>query len=414
MIKKVLKIFGSFAKRMQKDHLGAYAATCAYFLMISFVPFIMIFTAIAGMTHMDVPELMGSFSAIIPSGLKGYIDSVILEVNTKSYIFMPLSVLILIWSASKVLHALTNGLNVISRVQETRGWFFLRFRSMFFVGFFFMIVTAALILSVFGQSIRDFFLNSGNAFGGAAAFFYRFRALFGYIGLIFLFLFIYKFLPNCHYTFRSQFPGALLVSTIWVFVSYLLTLYYEHNQNFNDIYGSSTSMMLAMIWLYFCCFFLLFGAELNRVIYEDPEDNIIVNTLGAVKDASVKRQLEIKEELDEHSIWRPLSETEDDLPVYEPKDIEIPWTDEDEEARAEAERVLARIMRSSRIPREAKMREAELMVAKKTLPEKKETKTAPALSSWTAGAIANGNNGSSETKADEKVVNLLGGSNEWN
>ena len=60
------------------------------------------------------------------------------------------------------------------------------------------------------------------------------------------------------------------------------------------------------------------------------------------------------------------------------------------------------------------MREAELMAAKKTLPEKKETKTAPALSSWTAGAIANGNNGSSETKADEKVVNLLGGSNEWN
>ena len=71
MIKKVLKIFGSFAKRMQKDHLGAYAATCAYFLMISFVPFFMIFTAIAGMTHMDVPELMGNFSAIIPSGLKG-------------------------------------------------------------------------------------------------------------------------------------------------------------------------------------------------------------------------------------------------------------------------------------------------------------------------------------------------------
>ena len=287
MIKKVLKIFGSFAKRMQKDHLGAYAATCAYFLMISFVPFFMIFTAIAGMTHMDVPELMGNFSAIIPSGLKGYIDSVILEVNTKSYIFMPLSVLILIWSASKVLHALTNGLNVTSRVQETRGWFFLRFRSMFFVGFFFMIVTAALILSVFGQSIRDFFVNSGNAFGGAAAFFYRFRSLFGYIGLIFLFLFIYKFLPNCHYTFRSQFPGALLVSTIWVFVSYLLTLYYEHNQNFNDIYGSSTSMMLAMIWLYFCCFFLLFGAELNRVIYEDPEDNIIVNTLECKSESEV-------------------------------------------------------------------------------------------------------------------------------
>ena len=351
MIKSVLKIFGSFFQRMQNDHMGAYAATCAYFIMISFVPFFMIFIAFADGLNADVSALTGGFMAIIPSGLKVYVSAVINEISSKSYAYVPLSVIVLVWSASKVFHALTNGLNVISRAQETRGWFYLRFRSMFFVILFFVFAGVALVLSVFGQSIQDSLKTSFPKLEEILQFFFYFRTLFGYFGLILAFLFVYKFLPNCRYTFRSQFPGALLVATIWVFVSYLLSLYYEHNKNFNETYGSMTGMVLAMIWLYFCAYFILFGAELNRVIYEDPEDNIIVNTLDAVKDASARKQQEIAEELNEHSLWRPLDDEDGELPAWQPKDIEISWADDDEEVVRSA--VLAReaLLRKGRMPR---------------------------------------------------------------
>ena len=407
--------------------MGAYAATCAYFLMISFVPFLMIFMSFAGAFHADNAKLSEDIMAVIPSGLKAYVEAIIAEVTVKRYVFVPLSVIVLLWSAAKVFHALTNGLNVISRVQETRGWFYLRLRSMIFVVVFFIFVGIAVLSSIPWGNVEAWATGTFPVLKDIIRFFYSFRILIGYFALILVFLFVYKFLPNCYYTFRSQFPGALIVSTVWMFFSYLMSLYYQHNRNFNDTYGNMTGMILAMIWLYFCMYFILFGAELNRVIYEDPEDNVIVNTLGAVKDASVRKQQEIAEELDEHSLWRPLNGDETDLPTHQPKDIDIIWADEDEETLKEALLVREALLRNARMPRGmAAPIDLSEIVKEETAAEAPEgdketdggTKSDPrkyAFDDWTAGAKTIGNSGGQLKPADEeKVVNLLGGTNEWN
>ncbi len=330
MIRSLLKEFRPFGRRMLDDHMGAYAASCAYFIMISFVPMLMVFLAFADRSGGDISIITEGIISIVPSGLKDYVRTIISEVTGRTYAYVPLSVIILIWSASKVFHALTNGLNVISRVRETRGWFFLRFRSMMYVLFLVVFVVAALMLSIFGQPIMESIEREVPMLGDFIRYLNSFRTLFAYLGLIALFLFLYIFLPNCHYTVRSQLPGALIVSTVWMFISYLMTLYYEHNENFNNVYGSLTGVILAMIWLYFCCFFLLFGAELNRSLYEDPEGNIIVSSIGVMRDQSVKKRLEIMEELDAHSDWRPVGD-DVERESSQPGDIYIPWDDENEE-----------------------------------------------------------------------------------
>ena len=147
MFKSVFKIVRTFIGRTQKDHLGAYAATCAYFIMISFVPFFMIIFYLASNMGANIPELTKGFITILPSGLKAYVESIINEILGKPYAYVPVSVLLLIWSAAKIFHALTNGLNVISEVQETRGWFYLRFRSMFFVLIFLKLIMSNVQLS---------------------------------------------------------------------------------------------------------------------------------------------------------------------------------------------------------------------------------------------------------------------------
>ena len=314
---------------MRDDHIGAYAATCAYFLMVSFVPFIMIISAAAAGWGGNVSTLMDGIVAVVPSGLKEYVTTIIEEISSKTYAYMPISILILLWSAAKIFHALTNGLNVISRAEETRGWFYLRFRSMLYVVIFVGCVAAMVALTIFGDSINDWLRTSFPSFRYVMDFVYKIRSLFGYFGLILIFLFIYKLLPNCYYTLRSQLPGAISCSTIWMFFSYLMAQYYENTENFSNIYGSMTGVILAMMWMYFCCFFLLFGAELNRVIYEDPDDNIIVNAFDVMRDASVKRRQQIMEELDAHSDWKPIPEDDDaDIGSRQPKDIYIPWEDE--------------------------------------------------------------------------------------
>lgn len=323
MIKNIREGLAVFAARMNEDHLGAYAASCAYFLTMSFVPFVMILLAVSRRTGMDTTSIMNAVISLVPSGLKSYVTAIVNEVYTKSFSLVPVSVLILLWSAAKIVHALTGGLNVISRVEETRGFLFLRIRSMLFVVGFLVVLILGLVLHVFGTNILDYLQNGTGFFSDLLEFVYYFRQLFGYAGLIGVFLLIYKVLPNCRYTFRSQLPGALIVSTIWMFFSYLMSLYYEHNRNFNTIYGSMTGVILAMIWLYFCMYFLLFGAELNRILYEDPEENVIVTTIEGMKDASATRQREIQD-----VIGRNERRRRQPFRNYQPEDIEIPWLNE--------------------------------------------------------------------------------------
>ncbi len=326
MIKDVAKVLTSFGKRCADDHMGAYAATCAYFLIISFIPFFMFFIALTRRFNADTSALTDAVIAVIPGGLKDYVRTIINEVNQKTYAYVPVSILILLWSAAKIFHALTNGLNVISKVKETRGWFFLRFRSMFYVALLMLGVAGLIFISVFSQGIQAAIAARYPTINEIVAFVISFQVIFAYLGLIIVFLFIYKFLPNCRYTFRSQLPGALIVSTVWMFISYLIGLYYKHNANFVTIYGSLTGLILAMIWIYFCLYFVLIGAELNRVLYEDPDNNIFVQSIDVMKDASQKNQEQIQKELDEYSIWRQIDEDEE---ISLSNDLGIHWENED-------------------------------------------------------------------------------------
>lgn len=283
MINDIIKGVRAFNARIREDHLGAYAASCAFFLIISFTPLTMIMLAIVRLTVLNETAMMNNIMLVVPAGIRDYVSMIINEVYTKTYGVVPISVIVLLWSASKTIHALTNSLNVINRVRETRGWVYTRLRSMLVIVILLLGLGGLSVLKTLSLSIGRHSAAALTAIEDILLFLMPFRNLLGYIIMILLFMLIYVLLPNGRYTFRSQFPGALMVATTWTIVSYFLTLYYMHNRSFSSIYGSLTGIILAMIWLYFCMYFLLLGAEINRIIAENPEDNVIMNTIQDVR-----------------------------------------------------------------------------------------------------------------------------------
>ena len=283
MINDIIKGVRAFNARIREDHLGAYAASCAFFLIISFTPLTMIMLAIVRLTVLNETAMMNNIMLVVPAGIRDYVSMIINEVYTKTYGVVPISAIVLLWSASKTIHALTNSLNVINRVRETRGWVYTRLRSMLVIVILLLGLGGLSVLKTLSLSIGRHSAAALTAIEEILFFLMPFRNLLGYIIMILLFMLIYVLLPNGRYTFRSQFPGALMVATIWTIVSYFLTLYYMHNRSFSSIYGSLTGIILAMIWLYFCMYFLLLGAEINRIIAENPEDNVIMNTIQDVR-----------------------------------------------------------------------------------------------------------------------------------
>ena len=78
---------------------------------------------------------------------------------------------------------------------------------------------------------------------------------------------MYKFLPNRKATLKSQLPGAVISAVAWSVFSLIFSIYLEYF-NVSNMYGSLTTLIMIMLWVYFCMFIVLLGAEINAY-FED-------------------------------------------------------------------------------------------------------------------------------------------------
>ena len=79
---------------------------------------------------------------------------------------------------------------------------------------------------------------------------------------------IYRFLPNHKVRLRYQLPGAIFTAFGWALASFIFSIYMDIFRGFSSMYGSLTTIVLIMLWLYFCMYVLLLGGEINLFVEE--------------------------------------------------------------------------------------------------------------------------------------------------
>ena len=271
MIRRLLSGIKEIMGRMREHHVFAFAATSAYFLLMSFIPFILIVLVFIRYTSLSETDMMNVLISVVPTQLEKFVTVIVKEVYTKSIAVVPLSVVITLWSAAKGFHALTYGLNVIYRVKVTRNWFYLRFRSMLFTLVLAVLLMLSLFLMVFGRGLSE---QAVLNLSFIPKFILTNRYIISCILLTVAFLFMYRFLPDKKMDIAGQLPGALGVGVAWTAFSWFLSMFYS--PGVMNMYGSLTAIILAMIWMYFCMYFFLVGAEINDILAQAPENNIIL------------------------------------------------------------------------------------------------------------------------------------------
>ena len=73
---KIQILFG-FADRIKDDHIGAYAAQSAYFLIMSFIPFILVLTAIVQYTPLTYKVIRQAILGFVPDNLQDFVLKII-------------------------------------------------------------------------------------------------------------------------------------------------------------------------------------------------------------------------------------------------------------------------------------------------------------------------------------------------
>lgn len=257
-------------ERVRQMQIGLHAANAGYFIVLSVFPTLVLLLGLLRYTGLDAGDLLSLLSGVLPEALLPAAEKLIISTYAyTSTAVVSISVVGVLWSASRGIYGLLTGLNAIYDVQEDRGYVYTRSISVLYTFLFLLVLILTLVLNVFGESLLQMLPAAQGALWGFLSEMVDFRFILLLLLQTALFTAMFMALPNRKNRFSDSFPGAVLSSAGWWLFSRLFSVYVEHFSSYASIYGSVYMMALSMLWLYFCLCLLFCGGALNRLLMEE-------------------------------------------------------------------------------------------------------------------------------------------------
>lgn len=255
----------SFFTKMDAHHISEYTAQCAYYTVLSFIPFIILIVTLIQYTGISQDALVWVIQKIMPETMEGTTIDIIQEVYSKSLGTVSISAIFVLWSAKRGFYALSKGLHQIYETDKDYNYFFMQIKSLIMTVFLVLTVISVLVCSVFGNSILGVLALKYHISNDILNILHVSK--FGvYFVLFIVLLLMYRFVPGHKQSIIKQVPGAIIATFGWFVISSIFSGYLEAFKGFSVMYGSLTTIVLAMMWVYFCMYIIMLGAEINSFL----------------------------------------------------------------------------------------------------------------------------------------------------
>lgn len=265
---KRLKLLGDFLNEMKKDNVSAHASSAAFFLFLSLIPILILVCSILPYTPMKEADIMLAITDFLPTSMDPFVVSMIEEIYGKSPTMISITAFVTVWSAAKGILAIMRGLNAINEVGETRNYFVVRIWATIYTLILLGMIILCLSSMVFGNVIVGIVVKRVPQLQQLIGLLMHFRFLLVWGVLTVLFTCLYAWIPNKKSIAKTQIVGACFTGVGWSVFSYCFSIYIDKANGFK-LYGSLTTIIIIMLWLYICMYIVMIGAEINSLLDED-------------------------------------------------------------------------------------------------------------------------------------------------
>ena len=266
-MEKAYLLIKRFNRKLRHDDISVYASSIAFFLFLSLIPLLVLLCYLIPYTPLKETDLMLIFMNILPKQMNAWMIGLIGQIYDKPQGVLPLTFFITLWSSGKGMLALMRALNQIHDVMEERSYIRLRIMASFYTVVFLFILIITFVLGVFGKGILRWILDNAIGIEEVKA---------GVVSVVsFLIMLtvtviafsgIYAYIPNKKLKFIKQIPGAVFVALGWGIFTNGFSIYIENFSGFTA-YGTLGTIILFLLWLYFCSYIMLMGAVMNWFFY---------------------------------------------------------------------------------------------------------------------------------------------------
>lgn len=266
MLKKLYAIGTEFSYQTQEKNISAYASGTAFFFFLSFIPMLIMICSIIPFTPLTEEILLEALKGFIPIPIFDVVANIVEEIYDQSAGVLTISAIGTIWSAGKGTLSLMQGLNEINDVSIRKNYIIQRLVACLYTVLMIVLITVMLILTVFGKNIWGFIKENVPIIAPIVEFFLMNRILLTMILMAIVFALLYSYIPGRKNRFVYQLPGALVAGVAWEIFSMGFSIYATIFAVFST-YGSLTTIIIAMLWLYAGFYIILIGAEINKYFY---------------------------------------------------------------------------------------------------------------------------------------------------
>ncbi len=252
------------------------SAALAFYMIISIVPFFALIFIIAG-AFIDVQIISDSLITLLDSfvgrRLSGIFETIL--INSQQYQTSAASVIglaFLLVGATALVGHIQFGINKIWGIRQRKikgKRKQLKRISKKRAKSFFVIFISILLLIVF------FFISVVINYLGFAhgSYIQLLNFILWFIFMIFLFSFLYRFLPEKRPRFSEVIYGSIVTALFFVIGQILIGIYFLFS-NVGSVFGALGGIIVLLIWLYYTSAVFFFGAEFTYLSIQERKDPI--------------------------------------------------------------------------------------------------------------------------------------------
>ncbi|WP_083961647.1 YihY/virulence factor BrkB family protein [Salinimicrobium terrae] len=271
LIKRKLLTFWALIKHSytswNRNDPWARSATIAYYALFSLPSLLIIVVTVAGYffgkeaVQGRITQEIGEFIGIdAAQAIEGMVANAALDqTSTWALIF---GFAFLIFGATGVFFqlkaAMNNIWNIAVKKYTVKRIIINRVISLGMVFVLGLLLLVSLILSAVLAAINDYVASVAPVITTFLLDLLNFALSFTII--MSLFAAIFKWLPDVKLRWKTTYLGAMLTTCLFLIAEYLIGFYFGQS-NPGSVYGGASSVVLILLWVYYTCLIVFFGAE---------------------------------------------------------------------------------------------------------------------------------------------------------
>ena len=266
LVKRTVEVYS-------KHEMGVYSGNATFYLMISFVPLLMmiiyVINRLPWFTVMDVSDFLTNAVPDIPQ-VRTTLVGIIANLNRYSgtmviYAFA----FTCLWTGSHGVSALMAGLEKINHTQ--RKYLMAKPKAILYSILFSMLIPSMLVFQLLRSSIEKvittvFDMLTLPEIGERINDILEYSGLVTLLMMILIIVLTFTFLPSGKRKIRNQIPGSIFTTVMWIVFTNAFGYFIRRFWKMSSVYGTLAAVFLAAMWLRFIITFLFYGASLNRAI----------------------------------------------------------------------------------------------------------------------------------------------------